>query len=444
MKTIMRRPSEVTNVELEDFEHNSDSEHSDVDHYALDLSGEIRAGRFETFVNLTNAIVSASFVNVPITFVATGFGPTFISMVIICLLSWVSGNILIYLESELHVNNLTNLTHIVFGKVGEIIIDILNVIFTFSCTGSYLIIGSDRVESWAKVLGLKIKNRWYKSLIAGIYSLILPVLLSYPLFIQNFAYIAYLITLLIITYTLMISGWSIKQIFILDKLSPTAKGYTYSNRMFTAISIHVSTFALPIMMIPIIKTYNRNVEKRKSIAGMTYVFTFILVTLSSCLCYLVAGESTHPDVLTSFDPKDAVIISSQVIMFLVVTLTYPFVTRSITEFFSFKFSGESRYEKLSFRKRILYASVSNIINVLLCVFISDSSILYGFGGAIPGCLMCFSFPSICCLKITKKKLYSWENIGHIVMATFGILMGITCTCFTIYDLYSTFNTKKTS
>lgn len=441
MKTIMRRNSEIMNVEMEDFEEGSDSIHSNAHHIAID-HGDSRVGRFETFVNLTNAIVSASVVNVPITFAATGFGPTFCSLIVICMLSWVCGNHLIYLESELHVNNLSNLSYVVFGKAGEVIIDILNLFFTFSCTASYLMIGTDQIQAWAKLLGLEIKNRWTRSAISAIYSIVIPVLLSYPVFIQHLAGIGILITALIITYTLMISGWAIKEIFVLDKLSPSALGYCYSNRMFTAISIHVSTFALPIMMIPIIKTYNQSVEKRKAVTGMTYVFTFILVTLSASLSYLVSGESTAPDVLMSFNPKDPAIIAGQVIMFLVVTLTYPFVTRSITEFFSFKVCGESMYEKLSLKQRILFASLSNVINVLLCIFISDSAILYGFGGAIPGCLMCFAFPSLCRLKVTKDKLYSAYNIYHFFMVLFGLVLGCACTYFTIYDLVQTFTNKK--
>ena len=395
----------------------------------------IRVGRFETFINLTNALLGAGIVNIPSTFVPLGLFPTVLSLLIVCFLCHISSNTMIILESGLHVTDISHLALVIFGRVGEIAAVVLSNLFTFSCTASYLMIGTDQVRSWLSFLGVNVSNHWYRTLIAGVYSLLLPVALTIPRKTPRFlSSLCYLITAMIIAYCVLISEWSIDRLFFQKQLSATAKGLTFNANAFTAISIHVSTFALPLMMLPIVKHYNPSTDKRKAVTGMVYIFNFVLVIISGCFSYLICGDKTKADFLMSFDEKIVMIIILQVAIFIVVTLTYPFVIRNIMFQWAEYFFGVSDYERASKKQRLILIPVVNLINVALALFISDSSVMLGFGGALPGCLMCFAFPSLCYLKTTNESFKSMKSIGHIIFVIFGILLGCICTVFNVIDL----------
>ena len=430
---VVQQQEEEPVVELEDLE----GENEDESTYAQQINitkKYRRVGRFETFVNLTNALLGAGIVNIPSTFVPCGLSPTFISLMFVCLLCYISGNILIYIESELHVSDMSQLALVVFGRAGEIISNILTNIFTFSCTASYLMIGTDQIRQWLIYSGVKAQGRWTWSLIAAIYSLILPVGLTIPkkmTFLSNFAYV---ITVILIGYCILIIGFSVHELFFTNNVALTAIGYGFNTKAFTAFSIHISTFALPLMMLPIITSYNPSVDKRKTVTGIVYIFIFCLVSFSGCFSYLISGEKTKPDFLMSFENKEVVIIILQIAIFISVTLTYPFVVRTIMLELCTLLYDINDFDKATTKQRLILVPAVNIVNIILAVFISDSSVILGFGGALSGSLMCFAFPSLCRLKTTTESFLKPRNIAHLIFVIFGCVSAIVCTVFNVMDL----------
>lgn len=444
MKAIIRNQNDTTETELRDITEEMPEVPVSIPE---DISIEIhlqndfyRVGRFNTFVNLTNAIIGAGVVAVPYTFRSLGLGPNVVLLAFVCFLDYICGCILINIQQNLNIKSVLDLATRVYGKGMSVLSAILSTIFTYSCTTSYLIIGTDMITSWLSLAGVNLPNIWWRSLVSFLYSVCIPVALTIPKHLSFLQSLSLVITAIIVIYSIIIF---VESALLLAKngLSPTARGCKFSYSVFTSFSVHVSTFALPIMMLDILRPYNPNNEKRKSVTGLTYLFTFTVVTLPGALAYLVNGEDTSPDVLLSFNSLDAVIIILQVAMFCIVSLTYPFVTSTIIADVSELFFGERIQEKLSLKQRLITVPVVNIISVVLSMLFTNVAIVLGIGGALPGCLMCFVFPSLCQVKMSPWPLWNYRNLPHILLILFGFVVGIACMIYTILDAVNNFNPK---
>jgi hypothetical protein len=293
-------------------------------------------------------------------------------------------------------------------------------------------IGTDQIQQWLTYTGLNVLKRWKRALIVCIYSFVLPIAMTIPNkmnFLNSFSIIT---LVMLICFCILITIYSVKELFFGSGLSSTAIGYKFGEKGFTSIGVHISTFALPIMVFPIMKNYNPSIVKRKGVVRVVFICTFLLVSIAASFSYLICGDSTKPDVLMSFE-KSVMVILLQLCIFIVVTFTYSSIVRSVINQLCYSWFGLTNYENASVLQKIFLISFVNIINVLLAIFISNSSLTIGLGGSFAGCFLCFSFPSICRLKVRKDSLLTVRNIFHIILIIFGIVLTLVCTAFNIID-----------
>jgi len=440
MKSITRKIN--PNVELDDigqdyaeenegFRMNEDSFEGNYDSFK-------RVGRFQTFVNLANALIGAGIINVPATFIPCGLGPTIVMIMFVCFMCFVCGNTLINLQHETNIVGLDDLAFRVFGRYGEIFTNVLTLIFTFSYTSAYLIIGSDQIVEWLTYIKVSISSLGNWALVVIVYSLSLPVALTIPRHLSFLSILSIPITICILFVSISLFIRSSINLAAPGGLSTTANGYSYHPNAFLSFSIHLSTFALPILQLPILRYYNPSVEKRQSITGLTYLFTFFLVALPSGLIYLNFGDKTQSDVLNSYLQKDTYMIFLQILLFLIVSCTYPFITNNIISFFSGYIFQEPRQEKLPTLKRSALIILVNIINIIIAMVLRDNAPVLAFGGSIGGCLICFVFPSLCRLKTMRNTSISFLFIFHIIITLFGLATFAICTYYSVKNAISVF------
>ena len=310
--------------------------------------------------------------------------------------------------------------------------------FSFSCTVAYLIIGASRLSDWISLSGFSINTNTNWPFIVLFYSFLIPIPLTIPRevgFLSNFSFI----TVGCIFYYLVVLF--IKSLIQLKSngINPTSIGIKFDTGVFAAFSIHCLTFALPVIMMPLIAPYNPSVKKRKFITGLTYLFSFIAIAIPGCFIYLVNGINTKGDVLLSYPKNDILIITVQAAMFFAVSISYPLICQSIVGSFGQIFYGQNIPELLTFKQRLILIPSVNLTNLIFSMFIKNITPVLGVGGSLGGCLVVFFFPSLVKLKITKKSYKSFENIIHLCICIFGIFSTILCTYFSIENAIKKYN-----
>ena len=397
-----------------------------------------RVGRFATLVNLMNGLIGAGIVGVPATFALSGVGPTIILIIISATLCYLCGGFMIELLKELNAKGLDDIAYKSFGTNGQNLLGFGVIFFSISCTVAYLIIGASKLSDWLSVAGYPINSNGKWATLVFIYSCVIPIPLTIPRelgFLSKFS----MATVACILY--YITALLIKSIHQLGSngVHPTSIGIKVDSGLFTAFSIHCLTFALPVIMMPLIAPYNPSVKKRKIVTGFTYILSFISVAIPGCLAYLVNGSNTKGDVLSSYSKDDVLIITVQVAMFFVVTFSYPIIVVSIVGSLGQIFYQQNIPELLTLKQRFILIPIVNIINLIIAMFIKNITPVLGVGGSLGGCLVVFFFPSIVKLKITKNHWSSPENIMHICIALFGIFSAIVCTYFSVADAIKKFS-----
>jgi len=396
-----------------------------------------RVGRFATFVNLVNGLIGAGIVGVPATFALSGVGPTVVLILICSSLCYICGNFMIELQNEFKVGGLDDLALLVFGRWGQNLLGIGVIIFSMSCTVAYLIIGSNKLKDWLGVAGVKVETNGQWALLVFIYAILLPMLLTIP---RNLGFLSKFSMATVCCIMYYIIALMIKSIIQLgdNGIHTTAIGSKYGSGLFQAFSVHCLTFALPVVMMPIIAPYNPSIKKRKLVHGLVYVFSFIAIAIPGCLAYLVHGSTTAGDVLSSYKKDDVMIITVQIAMFFVVSFSYPIIAVSIVGSLGQIFYGQNIPELLSTKQRLILIPVVNIVNLIIAMFIKNITPVLGVGGSLGGCFVVFFFPSLVKLKVTKDSYTTWENIMHIVIATFGFLAAVVCGYYSIVDAINKF------
>lgn len=398
-----------------------------------------RVGRFSTFMNLCNALIGAGIVGVPSTFKECGVGPTVILLLITCALCYVCGNVLINMQREYEVAGIDEIGYHVFGKAGEIIVSILCMVFSLSCTVAYLIIGATKVKDWIELSPLKIGDNVGKwALLAFIYGMVLPIALTIP---RRVGFLSYFSTVTVISICFYAVALIVKSSLKLNtgSIDPSVIGYRFGTGVFTTFSVHALTFSVPIVMMPVLVPYNPSRIKRRFVTGLVFVVSFFIVTVPSMMVYLTEGDSLKSDVLSSFENDDGLIIAVQIAIFFVVSFSYPVVCQTLTGSLGQLFYNNGVPELLTLKQRLILIPAINAVNLIIAMFLQDIKPVLGIGGSIGGCLVVFTFPSVCRLKMTNRPLYDWRNILHIIMAIFGIITCCLCTYYSILDAIAAYS-----
>lgn len=397
----------------------------------------LRVKRFATIMNILNSLLGAGILSVPNSFLATGIVPSIFIITLIAILSHICAVMTIKLERRANADGLDDLVFKVFGKVGSICVSIGSMLFCISCMVAYLVISAGTIESWLEAGGILLTEKWQRYLLVLLNSIILPCALTLPRTIKFLGPCSTITTFFICFYAVAMIAKAII-IFPKREYKPEIVIAKAGMGLFSSISIYGLAFALPVVVLPLLHPYNPDLKKRSIASGSATLMCYVLVVIPSIIGYMMYGEDTAILILDNFDAKDVLMIIVRGGFYFVASFSYPAIGQSLMSAWSNIFYSDDNQGELSTLKRIPVLAATNIIPVVIAVFLPNARPALSIGGAMGGCLVDFFFPAIMWLKLSKKKLYHPQNIACIILAIFGIGTAIISTYQAVVDAIDAF------
>ena len=418
----------------EDLSNEEDSQGEEFCRIEIETKSIHRRSRFRTFLDLTNALLGAGVIVLSSTFKTAGLAPATLILLLSCLICYISGCLLISLQLSSNAVNMEELAFLCFGKAMKVAVGISDILSTACFTASYLVIGADQIQSWLSIAGVQIKGYglWVALLVC--YAVI-PVLLTVPRKIAFVVKFQTITILLIGFYSVAILAQGI----MADVMpAPTVAGFKLSLSLFTVFGAHLMTFSMPTIMMPMLYRYNPHSRKRKTIMGGSLVFCFLVISVPGVLGYLMMGDNADSDILRSFSNDDTLMIIVRVAMFCVATFSYPMLNAYIVGSIGSLVFQNAEPALMTLKQRVILIPIVNIVSIVAALVSNDIQPILGFGGAIGMCFLGITFPAMCKLKMTDRRLYSFVNICYMLLTTFGIAAGLVCGVVSIWDLVKSY------
>ncbi|OHS99976.1 Transmembrane amino acid transporter protein [Tritrichomonas foetus] len=392
---------------------------------------------FGTVMNLLNSILGAGVLSISNSFTFCGLIPSIFIMTVVAGLSYVSAAIVVRLQMETHVESLDALSKLTTGRVGSVILSISSMIFCYSCMIAYLIMGTDFLISWLDAAGLKITGFWDRALVAFLFSVCIPVAMSVPKKMKILSYISTsaIESLAFFTIVMIVEG-----IIRLprDGFSPTVETYQLNFGIFNALAIYSLSFALAVVIIPIIIHSKPDLTSRYRIAGTAFFFSYVIVMIPGAIGYLIFGQEVEQIILLSFDKHDTLFIIVKAAYFIVLSASYPVLGLTVLTTVSravFKIDDPA---ELPWGKRSIALFLENLFPVLVAMFLPNVRFAMSIGGSLGGGLSNFVFPPIFSIVLSKKRWFHWTNILCMLMSTFGIVASAIATYESVLDAIAGF------
>ena len=421
----------------------SDEEKHPVDPEELDINNPNRVRRFATIMNLLNSLLGAGILSVPSSFTNVGLVPSIVLLAFIGVLSYYATSMFMRLQLETFTNGLDELALKVSGKVGQVILSILTLIFLESALMSYLILGGNMITSWIKLADIKafdIEKLWPRAIMILIYAVVIPIALSIP---RSLKVLSYLSTATVFFIAFFVLSTIIKACSDWDFLSNKYpdKEVTYGKfdiTVFSALSIYGLTFSLPIVALPIVNNYHHSVHRRNIVGLVATIICFVLVVIPSTICYLMFGNKTEGDVLQNFPDDDYLIFAVRIGFFLVVSFSYPCVVQPVAGSWGQVIFHNNDQVNLPTKQRIVVQIVTHIIPLVIAMFLPKAKPILAVGGAIGGCVVDFVYPAILWYLYFKPPVKTVEFWLVLLLGVFGLITGVISTYQAIVDVIDAF------
>ncbi|EAY15300.1 Transmembrane amino acid transporter protein [Trichomonas vaginalis G3] len=380
-------------------------------------------GYFGTIMNLLNSILGIEILAGPFAFRPTGLIPSLFLLGIMGALSNIATSMLIKLEKLSDSKSLDDLSFAVLGGTGQTIVSILTLIFCITCNLAYLIIAVNNIVLWfSKVLNLA-EPLWRRSVTALIYSLLLPVPLSFPKSIRFLSYLSTFTILLMLFYF----GSFIAQGIIYFAINKNKAANTFSLgrlgdgiNVFQSISLLSLGFTLPLTSLPILEKFNKEVKPRRISLFITTILAFIIIAIPSGLGYAMFGDDTKQIILDNFD-NDKLFIAVGASFFIATTFSYPCLNRQILSSWSAIIYSEGDPFKLDKCKYAAIQFISHVFPVALVMVVPRSGPVLQICGAIGGCIVDFSIPALLWLVGKRPSWKQWDLYACILLFLFGLV-----------------------
>lgn len=399
----------------------------------------IRVRRFATILNCLNSLLGAGILGVPHAIGYCGLVPSLVLLIIMAVLSHIGTVLTMKLAARKNVDSLDLLAAAILGKWGSITICIGTMLFCISCMTSYVVIGYGTIASWFDAASISIDDKlWKRAIAVLIYFFILPFPLTLPRnikFLSPFS-VASFVSVILFVIAMVVKG-ALKLPYPKGE-APHTKVAEFGMGLFSSISIFGLAFAMPVIILPLIKPYNPNSWKRSLISFWTAFCGLVFVTIPGVIGYYLFGDDCKDVVLDNFSSKDILIIIVRAGFFIVVTCSYPCIGQSVMAVWGALIFNDSNQGELPFAKRSVVLFLTNIIPLCFAIFLPRAGPALSIGGAFGGCLVDFFFPAIMWFVLSKKRWYHWQNILCLLFALFGIVSCVIATYQAIVDAIDAF------
>lgn len=403
-------------------------------------SAPLRIRRFATIMNILNSLLGAGILSVPHAFSFSGVVPSIIMLVLMAVLSHIGTVLTMRLAQRENLDSLAELTEKILGRIGGIAIAISSMFFCISCMVSYLVIGFGTLVSWFDAGGISIDDQlWKRAIVVLIYSLLLPMAMTLP---RNIRFLAPFSMATVFSIVLFMIAMIVKAIIRFPIPEGQKVEITIAKAdlgLFSTISIYGLAFALPVVILPLIKPYNQDKRKRTIVSAWACAACFICVIVPGVIGYYMFGNQVSDVVLDDFSSKDPLIIIVRIGFFIVVTCSYPCIGQSLLASWSNLLFHDSDQGSLPFSKRWIVVLLTNIIPLAFAIFLPRAGPALSIGGAFGGCLVDFFFPALMWFVISKKRWFHWQNLLCLLFAAFGLVSCVIATYQAVLDAIDAFS-----
>lgn len=400
----------------------------------------LRTRRFATVLNLLCALLGAGVLSVPNSFTNAGIIPSVLLLLLMAVLSHIGTVITVTLQAETQSSGFPDLAGKLLGRAGSIGLSIMSLMYLVSAQLGYLILGGDMIVSWFAVAGIDISGMWPRAIATAVYAIVFPIALTLPKRIGYFKYIAAItaVSVLFFNVAVVVKG-SIQ--FNSVGLGEFKWGFA-DVRLFSSLSIYGLTFALPVVVLPVIAPYNPDVRKRSIVSAAAIAICTILVIVPGLFGYLSFGQQTQPNILKNYPDNDVLMMIVRLAFLLVVSFAYVAAGQSTPVAWSEIIFKDSKPKELTMWKRIIIILISNVPQLLIAMFMANAKPALSVGGAMGGCMADFFFPAIMWIKHSKQRLSHWKNMLCICFAIFGLVTTVISVYQAVLDAIESFKTLK--
>lgn len=386
----------------------------------LDTTKTKHVSQFGTIMNLINSLMGAGILSVSNSFTFSGFYPSFIILTLIATLSYAASCITVYLQKQTGSESFAHLAHITTGNIGSCILSICVALFCYSTMIAYLIIGSNILIDIFSLGGVEMPKKWGRPVLVLIFSLVLPVAMTVP---KHLAILSTISTAAFGCIILFFISMIVKgiQLFPKNGISPSCESCKISLGLFNALAIYSLSFAMSVILLPIINPSKPRLKSRFFALGTSFFTCYILVLVPGVIGYLLFGADTKEVILDSFPSHDILMLVVKIGYFVILTASYPVIGFSVLATFGRTIYSIDTISKLSWKQRIVCLLFENVPPVLLAVVLPNVRPILAIGGALGGCMTNFFFPAIFAIILSPHKKYHYKNILLFLMAGFGLI-----------------------
>ncbi|EAX99220.1 Transmembrane amino acid transporter protein [Trichomonas vaginalis G3] len=417
-------------------EINLDEEHPKEDTFKGEGNPN-RVRRFATIMNLLNSLLGAGILSVPSSFINIGLFPSIALLSAIAVISYFATAMIMTLQIETESAGFDELTLKVSGRVSQIILSVLTLLFLEFAMLAYIILAGDFIISWFNLAKVNLNPMWRRAAMILIYSLVLPVALTIP---RSIKFLSYFSTATVFFILLFVLSMIIRAGTNFPK-SGKHHNVSYGKMsldLFYALAIHGLAFSLPIIALPIVFNYNKTIQKRKITAIVATILCFVLVLIPSVIGYLLFGDETNGNVLKNFPDNDVLMIIVRIGFFFVVTFSYPCVAQPVMGSWGQMIYGNNDAPSLTFWQRVIVEVITHTIPIIIAMFLPESKPILGVGGALGGCVVDFCYPALLWYLHYKP---SWKTLQFWLvwaLGIFGLVTGIISTYQAVKDVINAF------
>ncbi|OHT07886.1 Transmembrane amino acid transporter protein [Tritrichomonas foetus] len=393
---------------------------------------------FTTMMNLLNTLIGAEILGIANSMTLCGVYVSVGLMVICASLSYAATILVIRLQNRTGAESINDLAAKLLGRWGGNLLSGLTLCFTYSCQVAYLVIGSETVNSWLNIAHLyEWESGWRRAIIVFAYSMLLPIALTIP---KNMGFLDTASTAAIGCLVVFVIVMIVKACQMLPSqgIEASVESYKFGLNIFNALAIYAMIFALPAIVLPLIKPFNPSLRKRYVLIGSAFMTCFTIILLPSILGYLMFGKGTEQIIFQNFSSSDIIIQIVRVTFFFVVNASFPVVGIAVATDISDLIYHEHDPANLPWGKRIICLLIADAPPLLIAMVLPKVRPALEIGGAFGGCLTNFFFPPMLWLKQSDKKLFHPTNILCMLFVGFGVISAAIATYQAVIDAYHTF------
>jgi sodium-coupled neutral amino acid transporter 11 len=397
------------------------------------------------FFNMTNSIVGAGIVGIPMAFLNSGLMMGLFLMVLLTIMNdWTLRLIIINTKLSGTKTYTGFVTHS-YGTLGKVIVLLAQGLFALGGSiGFTIIIGDSIPQVLRSLFSNAIENSTFWTFILSRNFIITfcICLVCFPLsLIKNIALLAKASGLALVSMLIIISIVVFKAPFVDSSLKGEIHGSSFfiNSGLFQGISVisfalvchHNTTFIYDSIDTPTLDRFDRVVHISCAISG------FVCAVMGVC-GFLNFGDKTKGNILNNFPKDDWIVNIARLCFGLNMITTLPLEIYVIREIIKDLYSIYKRKNNLTFEfsgftttQHVIVTGMLLIIPLFVAMGTCNLGAVLEIVGATSGSLLAYILPPLCYNKMTKENKSKLQQFPFYACATFGFVVMFLSTIQTI-------------